>query len=63
MSMPKLNGLQAAKELRELMPGVPIILFTLFADQIRENVDSVDRIVSKHDPSKLMDHVRALLPV
>jgi CheY-like chemotaxis protein len=28
MSMPVMNGLQAARELKRLMPKVPIILFT-----------------------------------
>lgn len=32
LSMPVMNGLQAAPELRKLSPGAPIILFTLYAD-------------------------------
>lgn len=32
LSMPVLNGLEAAKELRKLYPKMPIILFTLFGD-------------------------------
>jgi CheY-like chemotaxis protein len=31
-SMPILNGIEAAKELKKLMPHVPIILFTQYAD-------------------------------
>ena len=63
MSMPVMNGIQAAKELKDLMPGVPIILFTLFADAINPDHVFVDRIVSKHEASSLMDHIRQLLPV
>ena len=63
MSMPIMNGLEASKELKQLMPQVPIILFTLFAEQIDPRDVPVDRIISKNDPTALMDHVRALLPV
>ena len=34
MSMPVMDGIQAAKELKDLMPEVPIILLTLYADEI-----------------------------
>lgn len=64
MSMPKMNGLDASKELKELMPNVPIILFTLYGDQIRLSHHVwADRIVSKNDASSLVRHVRQLLPV
>jgi DNA-binding NarL/FixJ family response regulator len=62
-SMPVMNGVQAAKELKDLMPDVPIILFTLYADEINSAHVSADRIVSKTSASTLMDHVRQLLPV
>jgi DNA-binding NarL/FixJ family response regulator len=66
LSMPVLNGMDAARELKKLMPGVPIILFTdypvfgnsLFRDQLR-----VDRIVPKTNVAELMAHVRSFLPV
>jgi CheY-like chemotaxis protein len=32
LSMPVMNGLEAAKELRKISPNTPIVLFTLFAD-------------------------------
>lgn len=31
-SMPVMDGLQAARKLRQLMPEVPLILFTQYAD-------------------------------
>jgi CheY-like chemotaxis protein len=63
MSMPVMDGIQAAKELKDLMPEVPIILLTLYADEINPEHVSADRIVSKGKASTLMDHVRQLLPV
>jgi DNA-binding NarL/FixJ family response regulator len=59
--MPVLNGVQAAKELKELMSDVPIILFTLFGDQIDIRDVRVDRVVSKNDAADLMPHVRSLI--
>jgi CheY-like chemotaxis protein len=61
-SMPVMNGIQTAKELKDLMPDVPIILFTLYADEINPDHVAADRIVSKSAASTLMDHVRQLLP-
>src|ERR1700678_787139 len=65
LSMPVMNGLEAARELKKLLPTIPIILFTQY-----ENIDSwlgrmnmdVDRIVAKTEASSLMGHVRALAP-
>ena len=65
LSMPIVNGLQASQRLKRIMPAVPIILFTQFADVATALfVDGlpVDRIVSKNDASRLMDHVRELIP-
>jgi DNA-binding NarL/FixJ family response regulator len=65
LSMPVMNGLEAAHELKKLMPKVPIILFTQHADLSNRigqiNMD-VDRIVSKTEASSLLGHVRALAP-
>jgi two-component system, chemotaxis family, chemotaxis protein CheY len=67
LSMPVMNGLVAARELKRLMPAVPIILFSLHEQALANNPAlqdlSVDRIVSKTDVSKLMKHVRELAPV
>jgi DNA-binding NarL/FixJ family response regulator len=65
LSMPVMNGLEAAHELKKLMPNVPIILFTQHADLSKRiglmNTD-VDRIVSKTEAFSLMGHVRSLVP-
>jgi CheY-like chemotaxis protein len=63
-SMPVMNGLDAAQELKQLMPGVPIILFTQYSELGNPFLIEapVDRIVSKSNPTDLLGHVRSLLP-
>jgi DNA-binding NarL/FixJ family response regulator len=64
LSMPKMNGLEAARELKKIMPTVPIILLTLHASSVNESFAEnlcVDSIVLKGDFKHLMDSVRALL--
>ena len=66
MSMPVMDGMAAAQELKKLMPEVPIILFTQYGDfgkYLRGSSLSVDRVVSKSDINELMGHVRALIPM
>jgi DNA-binding NarL/FixJ family response regulator len=63
LAMPIMNGLDAASELKRIMPGIPIILFTVHADIFRGKLAKlpVDMVVSKGDIG-LMSHVRALVP-
>ena len=63
-AMSILNGLGAARELKRIMPDVPIILFTQHATGITLiGTDvNVDPVVSKGDPASLMGHVRSLAP-
>jgi len=64
LSMPKMNGLEAARELKKIMPTVPIILLTLHASTVNESFAEnlcVDVIVPKGDFKYLMDSVRTLL--
>jgi len=52
MSMPRMNGLQAARILRQMMSDVPIILFTLHAGAIvfaDVEAAGVSAVVSKAD--------------
>jgi CheY-like chemotaxis protein len=67
LSMPEMNGYDAAREIKRIMPDVRIILFTLYADTMRNElmgVDSpIDLIVSKSDSANLIKHVRSLIPV
>src|SRR3984957_9837298 len=63
-SMPKMSGLEAACELKKIMPTVPIILLTLHASTVNELFAKdlcVDLVVPKGDLGRLMDHVRTLL--
>jgi CheY-like chemotaxis protein len=53
LSMPVMNGLQAAPELRRMYPRVPIILFTLYGDGLVEKEASeagVTVVVTKTEP-------------
>jgi len=64
LSMPKMNGLEAARELKKIMPTVPIILLTLHASSVNELFAEnlcVDLVVPKGDFEHLMDSVRTLL--
>jgi DNA-binding NarL/FixJ family response regulator len=64
LSMPKMNGLEAARELKKLMPTVPIILLTLHASSVNESFAEnlcVDLVVPKGDFKHLLDSVRTLL--
>jgi chemotaxis response regulator CheB len=38
LSMPVMNGLDTARELKRLMPSVPIIMFTSYSDSSTEHV-------------------------
>jgi DNA-binding NarL/FixJ family response regulator len=50
LSMPQMNGVEAAMVLRNTMPKVPIVLFTLYGEQLRGAISpsfGVTHIVSK----------------
>jgi CheY-like chemotaxis protein len=64
-SMPVMDGLTTARELKKLMPDVPIILFTQFGDfhdRLYGAKEVVDRVVSKSSPNELLESIRSLLP-
>jgi DNA-binding NarL/FixJ family response regulator len=66
LSMPVLNGVDTSRELKRIMPTVPIILFTLYADRENEILAAdllVDNVVSKGDVWNLVGNVRSLIPV
>jgi CheY-like chemotaxis protein len=63
LSMPVLNGLEAARKLKQIMPNVPIMLFTQHADVVATQADlPADRVISKTDLVSLMKHIRELAP-
>jgi two-component system nitrate/nitrite response regulator NarL len=63
-SMPRINGLQAALMLHEIVPETPIILFTVFKDAVLSRLAQnagVASIVSKTDQLTLLaDEVQRL---
>jgi len=65
--MPVMTGVAAARALKQLMPNVPIILFSWHGEALfREArfLDAVvDRIVRKTDTVGLIEQVRALIPI
>jgi DNA-binding NarL/FixJ family response regulator len=64
LSMPVMNGLDAARELKQLMPHVPIILFSDHAHLMPYvGVSAADLVLAKHDFDVLMRHIRELAPV
>jgi CheY-like chemotaxis protein len=53
LSMPVMNGMEAASELRKLFPKTPIILFTLYGDGLSQTEASkagVTLVLSKSTP-------------
>ena len=53
LSMPVMNGLEAAPQLRKLFPQSSILLFSLYADRLfKENTTKagIDLIISKTEP-------------
>ena len=65
LAMPRLNGAEAASILRRAMPKVPILLFTLYADDFGDRLAAavgVNVVLSKPEGlSKLGKHLKALL--
>ena len=64
IAMPRMNGLQTARELRARMFKVPIILFTWYADTVqREDLEEagINAVISKTNPAALHGHVNSLL--
>jgi DNA-binding NarL/FixJ family response regulator len=57
LSMPLMNGLEAAPELRKIDPETPIILYTAFADAVSASdlkANGVDITLSKSDPLEVL---------
>jgi CheY-like chemotaxis protein len=65
--MPVMTGVAAARALKQLMPDVPIILFSWHGEMLfgkARFLDAViDRIVRKTDTAGLIEVVRELSPV
>lgn len=65
LSMPLMNGLQTARELRKLMPQLPILMFTTFESSLLERearAAGVDAIHSKSaGVDSLVESIHGLL--
>jgi two-component system chemotaxis response regulator CheY len=65
LSMPVMNGLEAARELTRIMPNVPLMMFTNHAGKIMEeeaHKAGIRMVISKTGPyDRLMNHARELL--
>jgi two-component system chemotaxis response regulator CheY len=65
LSMPVMNGLDAARVLKRLMPTVPLILYSAFGDKLAEKqarLIGISEVVSKSEHASVLIHkARGLL--
>jgi DNA-binding NarL/FixJ family response regulator len=65
LAMPRMNGVEVASVLRAMMPGVPIVLFTMYDDTVGRALAlcaGANIVVSKPEGGwKLIECVRSLL--
>ncbi len=65
LSMPVMNGLEAARELRDLMPELPILMYTSFLSSSLSGealAAGVSKVASKSSsPEALVEDLRKLL--
>ncbi len=64
LSMPVMNGLEAARVLRGMMPKIPILMYTSFAtSNLAEEARAagVSRVSTKSSPPALIDDLQILL--
>jgi DNA-binding NarL/FixJ family response regulator len=64
-SMPNMNGLEAASQLKGLSPGVPIVMLTMFKDKFLEDrayKAGISLVLSKEENMvRVADYARILL--
>lgn len=65
LAMPVMNGLEAARELNHIMPEVPLLMYSAFADKFMEKqafAVGVKAVISKaSDMETLVSQARTLL--
>ena len=65
LSMPVMNGFDAARVLKRLMPTVPLIMYSAFGDEFAEHqarLIGISEVVSKSEHASVLIHkARALL--
>jgi two-component system chemotaxis response regulator CheY len=54
--MPVMNGLDAARELKRLMPDVQLIMYSMFGDMLQEQARlvGISELISKSQPAALL---------
>jgi DNA-binding NarL/FixJ family response regulator len=63
LSMPVMNGLEAARELQRLLPLLPLVMFTTFnTPKLTDEalLAGVRAVVSKSEPAGLVSEIHAL---
>jgi DNA-binding NarL/FixJ family response regulator len=66
VAMPRTNGIEVASALKEMMPGIRIVLFTMYSDAVRRTFPgeslAADAVIDKADGvSRLAECVQTLL--
>ncbi|HEY6904920.1 MAG TPA: response regulator transcription factor [Candidatus Acidoferrales bacterium] len=65
LAMPRTNGIAVASALKDMIPGVRIVLFTMYSEAVNKafaSLDNVDAMVDKADGmGKLAECVQNLL--
>jgi DNA-binding NarL/FixJ family response regulator len=64
LSMPVMNGLDAARVLKRLMPTVPLIMYSAFGDKSAEyqaRLIGISEVVSKSEHASLLIHKARVL--
>jgi DNA-binding NarL/FixJ family response regulator len=55
LSMPAMNGLDAARELKRLMPPVPLLMYSAFGDRLEQaRLVGISELVSKSQPAAIL---------
>ena len=63
-SMPVMNGIEAARALKQMMPGVPVFMLTAYfgaATELLAKESGVSAVFSKDDVSPMIYRARVLL--
>lgn len=62
-AMPQLDGLRTASEIRAVLPEVPIVMFTMYAAQLKQEVQKhgISCLVDKAESGALMVAIQELL--
>lgn len=64
ISMPRMNGIDAARVLRSIVPTTPIIVFTWYATSLQPleaRAAGINAVISKADIEGLVKHVEGVL--